>query len=958
MANKKQVYVSSPYTDLVEYRARLKTTLERAQFDVECMEKYPAFDERPADKCLADVAACDYYVLLLAWRYGFQPAADNPEKLAITHLEYREAVRLGKRPLVFLLHEDHPWPRKFNDKDDTAILAFREEAGREHGVSFFTSEDHLATQILQALRAREQEHAPAAERALGQEKADYLDWLRRQCESVELLGLDHHESLNVRLGQVYVPAITASRLRYKEKRLEGELEHELLLHRLGDDALYLPGAPGAGKSTFCRWLALVVASGSVPDHAIAAPKGFEEQLPETLRDRFPLLCPLREWSGQAKCLEGNGRWTQKQLEDALACWLEATRPGGLGAELFRAELAAGRCLIILDGVDEVPQRQGDHLPRKNLLSGLADALPAWLKAGNRVLLTSRPYGLDEEDRRRLALPVAELLELPDPLQDTFIRRWYAAADRPHAEEKSSSLIRHLSEREGLKPLCGNPMLLTALCVKYDQGRRLPQDFYHLYDSVVQQILYKRYDTEPDRERARIRLAAVALGMHRGADQGRETPAAEVDTEELDRHLAQLSQTDTTTESGALDAASRREDLLSNSGLLLPRGDHSAAFYHLSFQEFLAAIRLRALDEDPAALLQRYAGKAEWRRTLVFLFCAIADRVSPEAAVKHYSGLLDHLEPARLQADPQPALLLADCLEVAHARGWNLETFRAPLRLACAHALEHLAPPERAHLWRSLGLLGWDDRPGVGLNNGLPDIDWVDIPAGPFLYGEEREKKTLPAFRIARFPVTTAQFQAFVDDGGYEHDAWWQGLAQRPEPVRPRWNLPNHPRETVSWFEAVAFCRWLTARLRQCGALPAGDSIRLPTEQEWEKAARGEDGRVYAWGEGYQSGRANLDETWGEAGPYNLGRTTAVGIYPNGASPWSTLDLAGNVWEWCLNEYENPDHIGTENDVSRVLRGGSWDLNPRYCRAADRNHLAPAYRFNFFGFRLCCSSPIE
>ncbi len=957
MAHKKQVYVSSTYIDLVDYRARLKATLERAQFEVDCMEKYPAFDERPADKCLADVAACDYYVLLLAWRYGFQPPADNPENLAITHLEYREAVRQGKRPLVFLLHEDHPWPRKFNDKDDTAILAFREEVGLEHGASFFTSADHLATQVHEALRARELEHAPAAERALGQVKADYLDWLRRQCESVELLGLDHHETLNVQLGQVYVPAITTPRLR-KKTILGGDTPPELLLHRLGDDALYLPGAPGAGKSTFCRWLALVVASGDVPAHPIDAPEGFEERLPESLRDRFPLLCPLREWSGQAECLEGNGRWTRKQLEDALACWLETTRPGGLGADLFRRELAAGRCLIILDGVDEVPERQGPHLPRKNLLSGLADALPAWLQAGNRVLLTSRPYGLDEVDRRRLALPVAELLELPDLLQDTFILRWYAAADRPHAEEKSSGLIRHLSEREDLQPLRGNPMLLTALCVKYDQGRRLPQDFYHLYDSVVQQILYKRYDTEQDRAQARIRLAAVALGMHRGTDRGRETPVAEVGNEELDRHLAELSRTDTTTESGALDAASRREDLLSNSGLLLPRGQQRAAFYHLSFQEFLAATRLRAVDEDPVQVLNRYAGKAEWRRTLVFLFCAIADSVSPEAAVKHYSGLLDHLEPARLQADPRPTLLLADCLEVGHARGWNLEAFRAPLRLACDHALHHLEPPDRAHLWRTLGLLGWDDRPGTGLINGLPDIDWVDVPAGPFLYGEENEKLTLPAFRIARFPITTIQFQAFINDDGYADDTWWQGLADRPKPARPHWNLPNHPRETVSWFEAVAFCRWLTACLRQRGALPASLGIRLPTEQEWEKAARGTDGREYPWGEGYQSGRANINETWDAAGPYNLDRTSAVGLYPDGASPWGALDLAGNVWEWCLNEYENPDHNGTENDVSRVLRGGSWFFYPRNGRTASRLHFAPANRLNFIGFRLCCSSPIE
>jgi hypothetical protein len=80
--------------------------------------------------------------------------------------------------------------------------------------------------------------------------------------------------------------------------------------------------------------------------------------------------------------------------------------------VFRAELKAGRCLLILDGVDEVPESRGDDLPRRNLLSGLADALPAWRKAGNWLLLTSRPYGLEAEDQRRLGLPLAELAELP------------------------------------------------------------------------------------------------------------------------------------------------------------------------------------------------------------------------------------------------------------------------------------------------------------------------------------------------------------------------------------------------------------------------------------------------------------------------------------------------------------------------------------------------------------------
>ena len=208
------------------------------------------------------------------------------------------------------------------------------------------------------------------------------------------------------------------------------------------------------------------------------------------------------------------------------------------------------------------------------------------------------------------------------------------------------------------------------------------------------------------------------------------------------------------------------------------------------------------------------------------------------------------------------------------------------------------PARRLEIGDEWGRLG-DPRFGVGLDErGLPEIDWVEIPAGPFQYGEEKETRELPAFFIARYPVTHAQFQAFIDDGGYGKQArWWDGLARRLERAEdPGWTEPNRPRETVSWYEAMAFCRWLSDRL--------GYEVRLPTEFEWEKAARGEDGREYPWGGSYRAGFANIYERGG--GATFLAQTIAVGLYPHAASPYGVLDLAGNVWEWCLNEYERSD----------------------------------------------------
>ena len=265
------------------------------------------------------------------------------------------------------------------------------------------------------------------------------------------------------------------------------------------------------------------------------------------------------------------------------------------------------------------------------------------------------------------------------------------------------------------------------------------------------------------------------------------------------------------------------------------------------------------------------------------------------------------------------------------------------------------PRARASIGRALGRFGLDTRKGVGLRRGIPDIDWVTIPGDqPFIY-QYGERLTLPRFRIARYPITNRQYQAFINAGGYTQARWWHGLAWRIEaPAEPRWSEPNSPRERVSWNEAMAFCAWITDRL--------GDEITLPTEHQWERAARGLDGREYPWGEDYRAGHANCDETAGRevkrhAAAY-IGQTTAVGIYPQAKSPEGVLDLAGNVWEWCMNEIDSPERTQGSGNAARALRGGSWINDPVRCRAANRDGAHPDDRHHDVGFRVCCGSLIE
>jgi len=236
---------------------------------------------------------------------------------------------------------------------------------------------------------------------------------------------------------------------------------------------------------------------------------------------------------------------------------------------------------------------------------------------------------------------------------------------------------------------------------------------------------------------------------------------------------------------------------------------------------------------------------------------------------------------------------------------------------------------------------------------VPDIAWIAIPEGPFLYGEKRERQFLETFWIAKYPLTHQQYQCFIGDGGYQEARWWRDL-KKPEPEASRWPQPNRPRTNVDWYEAVAYTRWLSAAL----GLEEG-AIRLPTEQEWEKAARGEKGLAYPWGEKYQSGFANINETWRREGPWDLGQTTAVGLYPQGRSPHGVEDMAGTVWEWCLNVYDTPDVVEMDDSGRpRVLRGGSWLYISGNARSGIRLRIYPVDRNDDAGFRLLSSVPIN
>jgi formylglycine-generating enzyme required for sulfatase activity len=229
-----------------------------------------------------------------------------------------------------------------------------------------------------------------------------------------------------------------------------------------------------------------------------------------------------------------------------------------------------------------------------------------------------------------------------------------------------------------------------------------------------------------------------------------------------------------------------------------------------------------------------------------------------------------------------------------------------------------------------------------ISDAKPPEGMVLVSKGTFLYGEDRIKENITYdFWIDIDPVTNAQFKDFILADGYDSQTYWSeeewAWKQDTQINRPKywtdakWNQADYPVVGVSYYEAEAYANW------------AGK--RLPTEQEWEKAARGTDGRMYPWGEEFDPNKCACSVKGKRE------RTTPIGTFPEGQSPSGCQDMAGNVWEWCASWHD-------QKKDRRVLRGGSWgSLNPEYFRCAYRgSDYLPWNRSLSIGFRCAQDAP--
>lgn len=519
-------------------------------------------------------------------------------------------------------------------------------------------------------------------------------------------------------------------------------------------------------------------------------------------------------------------------------------------------------------------------------------------------------------------------------------------------------VKASGQMPGVLEIVSNPFLLYVAILGYLNNDDLPASRSDLLRDFVQ-IMVERsgwsgsgiydqpyaIDSPMGGERGEYLLKELAFEITReGFSTG--VQAGWLDTFLISRVGAEEAQ-------DFLDGAKR-------SGVLDWRGTSPSVvrFRHQLLQEYFASLRLGERLAAGASPTEFWPSSCWWEVTPwdeVILFLA--------GTSKDASEIVRWLSPV----NPSLAFRCATAPGVRCA-----EAVLDRLYKPTSH--ERCCPIARAQWGRLLNEKG-DPRPGVLLRrDGTPDIKWIRVPSGRYTIGGDESLRELGLhlpettvdvvheYFIAMYPLTYAQFGAFVANG-YSKDRYWtvEGLQWRGSQTHPRlwddpqYSYPNHPVVGVTWYEAVAYTKWLTEVT--FGTDARWWEISLPTDVEWEVACRYPNHRRYAWGAEYEPGIANIDETLQghSVGPYFLRRTTAVGLYEAGRNALGAYDFCGNVWEWSLSKWDEPfqapEEISLNGTEHRVVRGDSWYNSVQFAPAAAHDCLDPDFGVNDTGIRL-------
>ncbi|MCP4344995.1 MAG: SUMF1/EgtB/PvdO family nonheme iron enzyme [Desulfobacterales bacterium] len=817
----------------------------------------------------------------------------------------------------------------------------------------------------------------------------YRQLLIKTLQHLPLRGLDRDESdpsgnkNRLELDRVYVELDT----KMMELRTKATIKNLLLLDVDDDDLLehsetrsistleaaadnrhlVILGDPGSGKSTFVKHLTLCLATHDA-DNTEAC---LTERLacwPEDETDITPIPVILRDFARQ---MQDSEKAEVKHLWEFITERMKSQNLD-FAEEAIKDALNRGKAIVLLDGLDEIPTQEKRTFVRDAVTAFARRYEKSRFIVTCRVLSYQNPeWKLDEKD-----FPVFELAPFDEQKIDVFIGAWYEDLLRLNvikSTDERDILARRLKgavRRPDLWRLAPNPLLLTVMALVHTHKGRLPDARALLYEETTDILLWRWEQVKTVGEKSLPRLQELLLEAERadvdlkkllwrlafevhGKSESKGGELADIKEWELEKALAALHPKKSKDWAGQVIRTIKMR-----AGLLLEREPEVYSFPHRTFQEYLAGAHLSS-QADFAKQASALVETGNFWREAVLL--AVGRLVYLSGDSDKPLVLANELCPSKAEESETAWRKVWAAGEVLAEIGTNRiedsSLGRELLQRVTERLVEllekgRLEPKERVEAGNVLSRLG-DPRFNPKMFH-LPcgdDLGFVKIEAGSFIMGsdKERDRKTmdrelpqhevkLSEYWIAKYPVTVAQFSAFKEDTGWQPagEDWY------------RYNrFENNPVVEVSWNDAVKYCEWLTEKLKQKGY---DWKIQLPTEAQWERAARGDDGRIYSWGDESDAEKFNCWKT-------GIGTTSPAGCFTEGNSPYGLSDISGNVWEWCSDWYSKyssepvTDPVGSEKGSLRVGRGGPW-INPaEYCRSASRYFNSPDYRSYALGFRL-------